>query len=129
MTTAPSDSSAVELVDDPQIRAGCQALVDAMDHSRAIPGLALLRAVMDQIEREQGEPGGTGRSADSKLPDLADIALSWPTANELVNSDSADLVGGDAGYGTMAADDCGRQKSAATRRGEMLPSPNLQGQC
>jgi len=108
--------SITELTNDPQIWVGCQALADAIDRSPVLPVLALLRAVIEDVERqERGGPGGADPTTNSQLPDLTTVSIALAAAVESIDGGSTDVEAGGTPCGRTHPDGRDRGKLTATR--------------
>lgn len=126
MTTASMRSSVVELVDDPQVRAGCQALVELLDGRLPLPVPDFFRAVAELTERQEGlTSGGRGVVSDS-LPDLGDVVLAWAPPVEPLPGDPEPVAAVELLRGVTPAGRHQRRTTSATRRHEMLTSLEVQ---
>ncbi len=130
MTAISLRPSVTELVNDPQIWVGCQALADAIDRSPALPVLALLRAVIEDVERqEQGGPGGADPTTNSQLPDLTTVSIALAAAVESIDGGSTDVEAGGTPCDRTHPGARDRGKLTATRRTQMPVSLETGGQC
>lgn len=122
MTGTPGGMSVTELVHDPQIRAGCQALVEVLDGRLPFPALNLLRSVTELVELQEGLTSGRPGVVSDSLPDLGDVVLAWAPPVEPLHGDPEVVAAVALLRGGTPAGRHQRRTTSATRRHEMLTS-------
>lgn len=126
VTGVPASMSVNELVDDPQVSAGCQALVEVLDGRLPFPALDLLRSVTELVELQEGFTSGRLGVVADALPDLTDVVLAWAPSVEPLAGHPEDVAAVELLRGATSAGRHQRRTTSATRRHEMLTSLEVQ---
>lgn len=127
MTVVRPGSSVVDLVDDSQIRAGCQALVEVLDGRLPLPVPDFLRAVTELAERQEGRTSlPSDEVVSDSLPDLEDVVLVWGRRCEPIQGDLQVAAAGGGFTAVTHTSPAPRKTLTATRRHEMLTSLEAQ---